>query len=241
MPSTSTSSPPLLVLVTRASTISPLRRFSQFASTAAPLSERIRGPRRGRTGRRRPRSCRPGWADSSSNCSTGMTPSLLAPRSTKTLLPRMPMTFPFCMPAPSSWPRFALGTCSRSAARVRGSCSTSKVDGSKPAIAASSSASRSASHWRFKGGSCDGACDLRQRPLPGRRRSPRRGLGLGSRKMVSRRPWESHPSIELASVTTILVSVRIAQFQGRPEARVLADGELAADAEELVLAVGVGR
>ena len=37
-----------------------------------------------------------------------------------------------------------------------------------------------------------------------------------------------------------LVSFRVAQFQGRPEARVLADGELAADAEELVLAVGVG-
>ena len=47
MPSTSTSSPPLFVLVTRASTISPLRRFSQLASTAAPLSERISRPSSG--------------------------------------------------------------------------------------------------------------------------------------------------------------------------------------------------
>ena len=44
MPSTSTSRPPLFVLVTRASTIRPLRRFSQLASTAAPLRERRRMP-----------------------------------------------------------------------------------------------------------------------------------------------------------------------------------------------------
>ena len=149
MPSTSTSRPPLFVLVTRASTIRPLRRFSQLASTAAPLSERISRPSSVSNRSTTTSIMSPGLGSSPWNCSTGTTPSLLAPRSMKTLLPRTLMTLPVLEPGAASWPRWPLGTCSRSAARVRG-VATSNFEGSKPAIAASSSASRSASHCRFE-------------------------------------------------------------------------------------------
>ena len=104
MPSTSTSSPPLLVLVTRASTISPLRRFSQLASTAAPFSERIKMPLGVSKWSIRTSIVSPGSGSSPVNCSTGKTPSLLAPRSTKMLLPRMLMTLPVWRPLRVSCP-----------------------------------------------------------------------------------------------------------------------------------------
>ena len=62
----------------------------------------------------------PGLGSVSPNCSTGTTPSLLAPRSTKTLLPRTPMTLPCFRPGLASWPRELFSTCARSAALVLG-------------------------------------------------------------------------------------------------------------------------
>ena len=254
MPSTSTSRPPLLTLVTLASTIRPLRRFSQLASTAAPLRLRIRRPSSvskwsttdldhvadvGEVGRRtarpgrRPRSWRRGRRRRS--CPGRRRPS------------------PSATPAGSPGRRPPWRTWARSAARVRGpALPTSSASASKPAIAASSSASRSASHCRLNETSRLGlgrpavaafiaasisssigfgrvksdivgvqfvqACrDLRE---AGRRRG---GTGEGR----AARCRLSHTERSESGVD---------QFQGRPEARVLADREVAADGQEPVLA-----
>ena len=84
MPSTSTSAPPLITLVTRASTTMPRLRFSQLASTADPLRRRIWTPSPGSKRSTTTSMAEPAAGISSpSNCSTGKTPSLLPPRSTK--------------------------------------------------------------------------------------------------------------------------------------------------------------
>ena len=149
-----------MTLVPRASTITPLRRFSQLASMADPLSRRSWIPSLGRSDRRRPRSGTQARG-SPSNWSRGMTPSLLPPRSTKMLLPRTPMTLPVRSPCVLPGPgRDRKPGLPRPASAAPGR--TSKVLGSNPVRAASSSASSSASHCRLRGTS------VAARPCAGR-------------------------------------------------------------------------
>ena len=154
MPSTLTSSPPLTALATRASTITPLLRFLQSASMAEPLQakdlhaffgikpfddhlDRRAGQRavdRPRTDRRREllRSFLPGRR--------------------RCFLPRTPMTVPVRRPGPISWPRSHSFPAESAAfpGRLAGD-GPETTAGSKPAMAASSSASRPWSHCRLSG------------------------------------------------------------------------------------------
>ncbi len=96
---------------------------------------------------------RPGAGISPSNWSSGITPSLLPPRSTNMLLPRTEMTLPVAVPLRASWPRSRRpAACARSPV-FDFSRATSKVLGSNPERAASISASISASHCRLSGNS----------------------------------------------------------------------------------------
>ena len=75
-------------------------------------------------------------------------PSLLPPRSTKTLLPRTPMTLPVRAPGRLSWPRSLSRIPDPGAHSDRGD-GASKLAASKPARATSTSACRPASHCRL--------------------------------------------------------------------------------------------
>ncbi len=94
MPSTTTSRPPSLVLVTRASTIRPLRRFSSSPRRPRTFRERISKPSSVSKWSTITSIMSPGWGRASVESVDRQDPSLLAPRSTKMLLPRMAMTLP---------------------------------------------------------------------------------------------------------------------------------------------------
>ena len=140
------------------------------------------------------------------------------------------MTFPSAGRARASWPTAPLGTCARSSAAG----AAAGLDVERRGVEAG-----------------HGGLQLGLEvvvPLPLEREVPRGAAGRASRpprrarrrsirwradSWGSGRAWDSlGPGCQMSGV---------AKFKRRPQARVLADRELAADAEELVLAVGVGH